>query len=98
MTVLQTFAPAYGSGVSVTATGTSAASVVGGESKSLCITNTGTNIGYVRVGTSTATASAADYPIVAGAQVTITKPQDSTHCAYFSSAGTTFHIMGGEGF
>jgi hypothetical protein len=97
----QTFAPAYGQGVVVASvTTSSAASAVGFGSKSLTITNTGdANAVYLRTGLSTAVATTADYCLMPGAQVSISKPQDHTHIAYITSTSTTgLHAIPGEGF
>lgn len=97
----QTFGPAYGQGVTVASvTTTSAASVVGGGSKSLTITNTGaTNAVYFRTGASDAVATTADYCLMPNGQVSISKPQDHTHIAYITSTSTSsLHVIPGEGF
>lgn len=99
MAVLYTFNPSYGSGVTVSPTGTSASTTMRGGRKSLCLTNLGSTVVYVRVGNGTQTATAADYPIPVGGQVTITKEQDHQTIAYIAPAGSgSLHIMAGEGF
>lgn len=98
MAVLDTFAPWYGSGIVVSPGVASASSTIGRGSKSLTLTNLGANLCYVRVGTGSITASAADYPLLSGAQVSISKAQDDTTVAYISASGTTLHILPGEGF
>lgn len=99
MTILATFNPSYGSGVTVAPTSTSASTNIGKGEKSLCLTDlTGVQM-YVRVGTSGVTASAADYPIPLNGQVTITKSMDADYIAYYAPSGTgSLHIMRGEGF
>ena len=96
----QTFAPAYGQGVVVASvTTTSAASAVGVGSKSLVVTNTGSNAIYLRTGLTGSEATTADYPLLPGAQVSISKPQDHTHIAYITAASTSsLHVIPGEGF
>lgn len=98
MAVLDTFAPSYGKGVTVTPGVASATTTVGVGSKSLTLTNVGSNICYVRVGSSGITASTADYPVLAGTQVSISKAQDHDTLAHISAAGTTLHIIPGEGW
>ena len=98
MAVLETFAPSYGKGVTVTPGVASATTTVGEGSKSLTLTNTGSNICYVRVGSSGITASTADYPVLAGTQVSISKAQDHTTLAHISADGTTLHVIPGEGW
>jgi hypothetical protein len=97
----QTFAPAYGQGVVVASvTTTSARSLVGFGAKSLTVTNTGdTNAVYLRTGDVTAVATTADYCLMPGAQVSISKPQDHSYVAYITAASTSsFHVIPGEGF
>lgn len=99
MAVLYTFNPSYGSGITVAPGAASASSAMGRGRKSLCLTNLGSVVCYVRVGPSPQTATAADYPIPVGGQVTITKAQDSDTIAYIAPGGTgSLHIMSGEGF
>lgn len=98
MAIEQPFSPAYGSGITVSPAVASAASAVGLGNKNLVLSNTGSNICYIHVGYTGAVASATDMPILAGTQVTITKPQEATHVAYISAAGTTLNIMPGEGW
>lgn len=99
MAVLYTFNPSYGSGATVSPTGTSASVTMRGGRKSLCLTNLGSTVVYVRVGNGTQTATAADYPVPIGGQVTITKEQDHQTIAYIAPAGSgSLHIMAGEGF
>lgn len=103
MTQATTFAPRYGSGVTVAPTAVSASSLLGYDNKSLCLTNLSTTqTAYVRTGEAaggTVTASSADYPIPALAQVSISKPDDHDTIAYVCPGGTgSLHIMAGEGF
>lgn len=98
MTIIATFAPSYTKGVSVSPAAPSASTQVGAGSKTICLTNTGANICYVRIGVSGVAATTADYPVLSGSQVTISKNMDDTHVAYISASGTTLHIIPGEGF
>ncbi len=66
----------------------------------MCVTNTGaTNAAYVRIGQGTSlTATAADYIIMPGSQVSLGKFEDDNVIAIVSSAGsTTLHIISGAG-
>lgn len=98
----QTFGPAYGSGASVASvTATSGSSAIGVGSKSIVVTNTGTNNVYVRTGLTSLTAVAgADYIVLPLSQVSISKPQDHTHVAYVCDTAltSTLHLIPGEGF
>lgn len=99
MSVDVTFNPSYTNGVTVSPGTVSAASTVGAGSKSLCITNLGAVVVYVRVGGSGIVATAADYPVLPSTQLSISKDQDATQVAYVTASGTgSLHIIPGEGF
>ena len=96
-----TFNPAWGSGTTASVTATSGNSLRGLGSKSLCLTNLGDKVAYIRTGVGSGlTATAADYPVLPGSQVTITKGMDDNYVAYVCAATetTSLHIMSGEGF
>jgi len=96
---MQTFNPSWGSGQSLTPGAVSASVAFGAGRKSFVVTNTGSVICYVRTGKSDITASAADYPVLAGSQVSLTKDQDHTHLAHIAASGSgALHIIPGEGF
>ena len=99
MAQLQSFAPGYGSGQSVTGGAASAvAALRGSTSTALCLTNTGTDLVYVRTGDRTAVATAADYPVLGGQLVSITVNADHTHVAYIAPSGSpVLLVMRGEG-
>ena len=93
------FAPGFGHGSVLTATGTSANALIDAQSQTLCLTNLGSNVCYIRLSQSaTDTATTADYPIPGGAQVSITKNRDYSRIAYIAAGGTSLHIIPGEGF
>lgn len=99
MSVETTFAPSYTKGITVAPGIASASSIIGAGSKSLCLTNLSAVVCYVRVSSVAATATEADYPIPANAQVSISKPQDDSIVSYVTAAGTSsLHIIPGEGF
>lgn len=101
MAALQPFSPHYKSGQAVTASSAGAASVtINHNSFNVMVTNTGSNIAYVCIGTDSATATAADFPIPAGAQVALTKGAGQNVLSYLGVAAgtTTLHIMTGEGW
>ena len=100
MAIDQTFAPAYGRGATASVSSTSASTELGFKSKTICLTNTGEKVCYVRIGISGITATAADYAVLGGSQVTISKFQDDTHIAYVcaGSDSTTSHMIQGEGY
>jgi len=100
MSVQAAFNPAYGTGVTVAPTNTSASSTLGVGAKALVITNLSANVvSYVRVGTGSATATTADYPVLPSTQITLSKGQDNDTVAYVTAASTgSIHIMAGEGY
>lgn len=99
MSVIATFAPSYTRGVTVTPGAASASTAIGRGSKSLCLTNLGITTVFVRVSTGASAATAADYPVPAGTQVSISKPQDDDTVSFISPAGAgSLHIIPGEGF
>jgi hypothetical protein len=93
------FAPGYGHGAVLSATGTSANAAIDAASQTLCLTNLGSAVVYVKVTEdATDTASTADYPIPGGCQVSITKNRNYNRIAYISADGTSLHVLPGEGF
>lgn len=90
--------PQYASGQTVAAGAASATATFAAGSKNLIVTNGGLNVAYVRIGGTAVAATAADFPILAGTQAVISKDQDHTAVTYISPAGTTLHIMNGEGW
>lgn len=99
MAIDATFAPSYTKGATVAPGVASASTTIGAGSKSLCLTNLSSTACYVRVSSVAATATIADYPVPANAQVSISKPQDDGIVSYVTAAGTaSLHIMPGEGF
>lgn len=101
MSIFAPFFPAYGSGQSEAVTATPG-DITGlpAQSKSLCLTNTGTQTVYVRVaaGDSTENATSADYPVPANTQVIISKG-DQTRISHVApgGVGSTLHVIAGEG-
>jgi hypothetical protein len=96
---LETFNPAYTQGQTISVTSTSAPITIGRGSMTLCLTNLTTTACFVRVSTGTVAATAADYPVLGSAQVTITKAQDMDTVSAITASGTTsLHVIPGEGF
>jgi hypothetical protein len=98
MSVLAPFNPAYTKGQTVNAAAVAASVAVLASAKQLTITNLGNNIAYVRTGTGTIAATAADMPILPGTQVSLTKGENQETVSYISAAGTSLHIIPGEGW
>lgn len=95
----QPFSPAYGQGQTVTATTTSASYAIQGDAKTVCFTNTGTVTAYVRMAPDSQPATAADFPLLAGKSVTLTKSEIvSSFAILAASTTTTVHAIPGEGF
>lgn len=91
------FTPAYGSGQTVSPGAAAAAVTLNQGDQSVVLTNTGANICYVRI-SDAGNATTADYPIVAGAQVCLTKGSDQQRLSHISATGTTLHIITGNGW
>jgi hypothetical protein len=98
-TTTDSFQPSYGSGVTVAPSGTSASSTLGLGSQSIVVTNLSSNvISYVRVGAGAQTATTADYPVLPGTQISLSKARTDNTVAYITggSAGS-LHIIPGRG-
>lgn len=94
------FQPAYHNGVTVTPSTSSQTITLGFTSETIVFTNLGSTTVYVRVGTtqSGAPATTADYPVVAGSQVSIGKDQDDNTVSFISPGGAgSLHIIQGIG-
>lgn len=98
MTIKAPIQPAYGTGTVLSPGAASAEATIGTGNKQVILTNLGANVCYVRVGQGTLAATTADYPVPAGAQVIISKADDDNKLAHISAAGTTLHVMKGEGW
>lgn len=99
MNIQEPFSPLYGSGKTVSATATSAYVAVAESANSVCITNTGSGIAYIKTTVvNTSLATTADYPILPYSQAIITKQTGQGFLAYISAEGTTLHVMIGAGF
>ena len=98
-TTTDSFQPNYGSGVTVAPTTASASSSLGNGSTSIVITNLSATItSYVRIGSDTQTATTADYPVLPGTQITLSKDRTETTVAYVTASGTgSLHIIAGRG-
>jgi hypothetical protein len=96
--MLQTFNPAYTKGVVVSPGAASARTLIGAGQGALLLTNTGSNICYVRAGGAAVVATTADVPVLPNSQVSITKTIDDAYVAYISASGTTLQVLPGEGF
>lgn len=97
-TTTDSFQPNYGSGVTVAPTASSASSSLGNGSENVTLTNLGSVTVYVRIGVGTQTATTADYPVLAGTQVSLSKARGDTTVAYVTASGTgSLHIIAGRG-
>lgn len=92
------FFPQYGSGQTVSPAAASATVNLLAGTKNVMLTNTGLNVCYVRIGATAVAATTADVPVLPGTQVVVSKDQDYTALTHISAAGTTLHIMTGEGW
>lgn len=96
MSTQQPINPMYGSGQALTSG--ASANVTVPPTKQLVLTNFGANVFYVRCGATSQTATAADFPVPPGCQVSITKDADHLNMAHYAPTATTGHVIGGEGF
>lgn len=97
MTIHSPFQPKQGANLVVTPSGTSASSDIGKGNKSVRLSNSGSNICYVRIGTGAQTATTSDMPVLSGESIIIEKAEASETVAYISASGTTLNIQPGEG-
>jgi hypothetical protein len=98
MSAIQPFNPAYLSGQVVTPAAGAASITINKEAKQVCLTNLGANVCYVRLSDVAISATTADYPVPPnGTQVVITKADGHSILSHISAAGTTLHVMTGEG-
>lgn len=95
----RTFNPRYGNGQTLSVTATSQSVTFGKNNWAVTLTNLGSSVAYVRVGSGTQTAVAADYPVLPLTQVSISKNYDDDTLAAVCAATqtTTLHIIPGEG-
>lgn len=92
------FNPSYTQGQTVTAGAAALSITLDGSAKQVVVTNTGSNIAYVRTGTGTFSATTTDFPVLAGTQVAITKGDGAVTLSYISAVGTTLHVIPGGGW
>jgi hypothetical protein len=102
MTIQSNFQPRYGSGQIASPAVGSATLTIGKDNRTLRIKNTGaTNpmsfrTGRASDGTVTAVVNT-DPTLYPGEVMYIAKPPDHDTLAYVSTAGTTMHVIAGEG-
>jgi len=98
MSIRTPFKPHYGSNQSVTVTATPQNLSLTKTDKSVRIINSGTAIGYFRIGESdVANASTIDCPVYPGGSLVVEKGIDHTTISVVSGTSTQFEIMTGEG-
>ncbi len=101
MADIRTFAPGYGTGITITgATAPGNNTALRAGSQQVVVTNTdSTNIIYFRTcAASTDVATTADYLVLPGQQVSVTRAQDHAFIAVVAAAGTpSVHVIIGDG-
>ena len=99
MTIKSPFMPERGANQVVTPGAASATVAVKPDAKSVRFVNSGANICYVRMGTSTsaATATTADTPVLPNSALILQKQMGDDTVAHISASGTTLNIQTGEG-
>jgi hypothetical protein len=99
MAIEKTFEPRYTAGQTVSPSTTSSSVTLGFSSETICFSNLGATVVYIRVGVAGITASTADYPVLPSSQITVSKALDETTVAFISPGGTgTLHIIPGVGY
>lgn len=95
------FCPAYGSGQSVTASTSAQSLTITNGAATVVISNystTAAEVVYIKIGSGSITATAADYPILPGNQVPVTKHPTHDKISIVSASGSpTVHVLCGEG-
>lgn len=100
MADIRTFAPGYGTGIVIATTTSSSNTALRAGSQQVVVTNTdSTNAIYFRTcPASTDTASNADYIVLPGQRVSVTRAQDHAFIAVVAAAGTpSVHVIIGDG-
>lgn len=99
MAIEKTFEPRYTAGQIVTSGVTSANVTLGFLSETVCLSNLGSVVVFIRVGMPGISASTADYPVFPSSQVTVSKEIDADTVAFISPAGAgSLHILPGVGY
>ena len=98
MASIYAFNPAYTQTDSISVTTSTGSTASGAGSPSICLTNTTSQLCYVRVGPTGTAATVADMPILGNSQVILTKDIDHTTVAAITPTGsTTLLCTPGEG-
>ncbi len=96
MTIRAPFKPHYGTNQVTTPAAAAAAIVINAVDKSVRLVNSGANICYVRI-CPTGDATTADLPVRNGESIVVEKGDGEARLSHISAAGTTLHVMTGEG-
>ncbi len=100
MKINTAFSPEYGTGVTISATTTSAQASLTGNGSLIRVTNLGTALVFIKVGTGTVTAAATDTALPSGQSMTICRtPVGSLHnviAAVTASGTATVYAITGE--
>ena len=91
------FRPHFGSNQVLTPAAGAASVPIDGSDKSVLLVNVGANVCHVRISNAATTATAADLPIRAGSHLIVEKMEGFNVLSHISAAGTTLHVMTGEG-
>lgn len=97
MTIRAPFQPRRGQNQVLTPGAASASVGIDATAKSVRLVNSGANICHVRIGNGAQTATTADMPIRAGAEIVVSKGDGDDSLAHISATGTTLHVQTGEG-
>ena len=100
---IRVFSPTIGTGVQITAvaaTSTVGVIDVNRAGQQIVVTNLGTDVAYVRTYDSengVDTATSADYPVLGGTQIVLTKDPRHNSMAILSAGTPIIHIIKGNG-
>jgi len=101
MSAKQPFSPHYGTSQTLTAGAAALTANIDPFDKNVRIVNTGANIAYIRISSSSGTvvaATTADHAIPASSTSTVTKADGQDRLSYISAAGATLIVSTGEGW
>jgi hypothetical protein len=100
MSDIRTFSPGFGTGVTISTTTTSSNTAIRSGTLAVCVTNTDStnNIYFRTCAASTDVATAADYLVLPGQQVSVSKQREHGFIAVIAAAGTpSVHVITGDG-
>lgn len=93
--MIRPFIPQYGRTVSVTSSGSSNSTSITGVSPTLVLTNTGSTLCYVKLGTGAVTATTSDLPILPGSAIVVSRAiTEDVIAVYCATSGNVLATPG----